>query len=220
LTFDGRGDPQGRAGLAEAEHTRHAVNVSSTGSKPVRHPIWPRESAGVDGGLSSRVERGSKPLRGAKHRAAHGGQPVSKSGEQRSIRWLGATGMCEKSRAPALQASSLGALPSISTRCSRPMVRSAAWYAARADSISDGSSRRATSRVRCSWPHAWLPTKRTRIVPERAHSRTTGVPVARHFAKVDEGVRFSRGARMTSSTGVRRALQTRDGSARFRCSSQ
>lgn len=67
--------------------------------------------------------------------------------------------------------------------------------------------------------HASLPTKRTRIVPELAHSRTTGVPAARRVANADERVRFSRGARKTSSTGGRCALQTRDGSVRFRCSS-
>jgi hypothetical protein len=40
-------------------------------------------------------ETSSILVRGAKCRAAHGGQPVSKSGEQRSIRWLGAN---ERSR--------------------------------------------------------------------------------------------------------------------------
>jgi hypothetical protein len=41
-------------------------------------------------------ETSSILVRGAKCRAAHGGQPVSKSGEQRSIRWLGAKGDVQK----------------------------------------------------------------------------------------------------------------------------
>ena len=75
------------------------MNASPTGSKPVRHPETPRGSASVDGGLSSRDETGALPVRGTECRAAHGGQPVSKSGEQRSIRWLGAEGMCRSLRA-------------------------------------------------------------------------------------------------------------------------
>jgi hypothetical protein len=169
-------------------------------------------------------ETSSILVRGAKCRAAHGGQPVSKSGEQRSIRWLGATrGCAEAARLPCKQA-----LPeryrASPPHCSRPTARITAWYAVRAGGLRSRLSprmlgtfaplrcdsrrelfarggaprprrrKRSTRsrfrkrgvperprrkgersrqeqllRVRCSRPHAWLPTKRTRIVPERAH---------------------------------------------------
>lgn len=128
----------------------------SDGIETRTSPRTPRGSASVDGGLSSRDETGALPVRGTKCRAAHGGQPVSKSGEQRSIRWLGAMGMCRRLRAclaSMCSRSVTGRLHQTVSQqhCSRPMARSAAWYAARADSISDGSSR---SRWRTSSPSA------------------------------------------------------------------
>lgn len=102
-----------------------------------RERCLPRESAGVDGGLSSRVERGSKPLRGARvsRVAADGRQPVSKSGEQRSIRWRPATGMDAEGCCPALHAGRPGALPSISTKQLRCCGRMPRCQRGRASSI-------------------------------------------------------------------------------------
>src|SRR5262245_28863015 len=97
-------------------------------------------------------ETSSILVRGASCRAAHGGQPVSKSGEQRSIRWLGATGMCRRLRvclASKLTRSVTEHLHSLPffVHGSRPMVRITAWYAVRAGSIPDGSSSLAVAHL-------------------------------------------------------------------------
>ena len=113
---------------------------------------------------------------------------------------------------------------------SRPMARSAAWYAARADSISDGSSSLAVARLVPVGANAQRGPGSGRRVSERPrrkgecsrqeHFRACDVQrKACRSSKPDVSVRFRARAPTTSSTGVRRALQTRDGSARFRCSS-
>ena len=86
----------------------------------------PRESAGVDGGLSSRVERGSKPLRGA-----IGSQAMVASRlptPEDSVRFVGDPPRgCAEGCARALQACVPGALPGFSTTAlarwsTRPLV--------------------------------------------------------------------------------------------------
>jgi hypothetical protein len=131
---------------------------TSDGIETRTSPRIPRGSASVDGGLSSRDETGALPVRGTKCRAAHGGQPVSKSGEQRSIRWLGAKGDVQKSaRVPCKQAHSerYRASPPLLTSvrsglrptCSRPIVRTTAWYAVLSGAIPDGSSSLAVAHL-------------------------------------------------------------------------
>ena len=85
-------------------------------------------------------ETSSILVRGAKWVAGHGGQPASNPGGQRSIRWRPAPWARASLCARALQACGSGLNSPRVHQCSRPMARSAAWYAARADSISDGSS--------------------------------------------------------------------------------
>jgi hypothetical protein len=96
---------------------------------------------------------------------------------------------CAEDCALALQASSLGALPSISTVI-----------------------------VRARDVNGSMPVFQTGRLGSFPSARTSTSP--RMLGTWRNSVRFSRGARLTtSSTGVRHALQTRDGAVRFRCSS-
>ena len=160
----------------------------------------PRESAGVDGGLSSRVEIGSKPIRGANGSQAmvtnrlptpedsvrFVGDPLRSIGfgdVQKTARVPCKQAHSERYRASPLRLRRRTSSPSAQTLnevpvalrsrlrrgCSGPSFARCGRRVSNAQGGRVSAAAKSTLAREVYRQHAWLPTERTRIVPELAH---------------------------------------------------